>query len=203
MAYKIPDFLSFDGASVFSLCIDIAAHCLFAKDDLGIPLPKTNSTSTGKSVFSERCNSGVDNNAFDNSKPPILKYSRITPPVTSIMLRGSALTRPWIVDHISAELDTGVRNGNCHAPGQVTPSCQVDHEAKLKLFVVTINAVLEGIVPESVEAKMVFASYGAVVYYETSPAAFRGFLPEALASKGLYKVTPVLKVVPAVGLEDA
>ncbi len=53
---------------------------------------------------------------------------------------------------------------------------------------------------EDVEAKMVFARGGAVIYHETSPASSGAFLLEALA-KGLYKVAPAPEIVPKKGLE--
>lgn len=47
---------------------------------------------------------------------------------------------------------------------------------------------------------MIFASRSAVIYHETNPATFAGYLPEALAN-GTYKVTPTPETVLTKGLK--
>jgi hypothetical protein len=47
---------------------------------------------------------------------------------------------------------------------------------------------------------MTFGIDDAEMFQEISPAIFGGFLPEAL-EKGLYKVAPLVEVVPTKGLE--
>ena len=206
MACKIPDSLSFNDASVFPLCIATAAHGLFSKDYLGMPFPKVNSTSTGKSVFIWGGSSGVGSNAIQLSKGAGFEV------ITTCSARNFDYVKslgadkvfdynsPYAINDIAAELDKGACIGIFQAAGQVAPSCQVAHKSKQKLFVAATNLVPEGAAPEGVEAKMVFASGGTVIYHETSPATFGGFLPEALA-KGLYKVAPGPEVVPTKGLE--
>jgi NADPH:quinone reductase-like Zn-dependent oxidoreductase len=48
---KIPSTISFNEASVLPLAISTAAACLFKKETLGLPLPSSNPSSTGKSVL--------------------------------------------------------------------------------------------------------------------------------------------------------
>ncbi|KAK9312073.1 oxidoreductase [Lipomyces starkeyi] len=206
LACKIPDSLSFNDASVFPLCIATAAHGLFSKDYLGMPFPKVNSTSTGKSVFIWEGSSGVGSNAIQLSKAA--GFAVITTCSARNFDYVKSLGADKVFDYnspsanndIAAELDKGTCIGIFQAAGQVAPACQVAHKSKQKLFVAASNPVPEWAAQEGVEAKMIFASGGAVIYHETSPATFGAFLPEALA-KGLYKVAPVPEVVPTKGLE--
>ena len=206
MACKIPDSLSFNEASVFPLCIATAAHALFSKDYLSMPFPKLNSTSMGKSIFIWGGSSGVGSNAIQLSKAAGCEV------ITTCSARNFDYVKnlgadkvfdynsPSIVDDIVAELDKGTCAGIFQAAGDVAPSCQISHKSKQKLFVAASNPVMEGVAPEGVDAKMVFASGGTVIYHETSPATFRGYLPDALA-KGIYKVAPKPEIVPTKGVE--
>ncbi|KAK9363578.1 hypothetical protein V1504DRAFT_437721 [Lipomyces starkeyi] len=160
--FKIPDSLSFNDASVFPLCIATAAHGLFSKDYLGMPFPKVNSTSTGKSVFIWGGSSGVGSNAIQLCKAAGFEV------ITTCSARNFDYVK-------SLGADKGACIGIFKAAGQVAPACQVAHKSKQKLFVAASN----GAAPECVEAKMIFASGGAVIYHETSPATFGAFLPEA------------------------
>ena len=206
MACKISDSLSFNDASVFPLCITTTTYGLFSKDFLGMPFPEVNSTSTGKSVFIWGGSSGVGSNAIQLCKAAGFEV------ITTCSARNFDYVKslgadkifdynsPSAIKDIANELDQGICIGIFQAAGEVAPSCQVAHESKQKLFVATTNPVPEGTIPEGVEAKMVFANDGAVIYYEISPATFGGFLPDALA-KGLYKVAPAPEIVSTKGLE--
>ncbi|KAK9484580.1 hypothetical protein V1527DRAFT_483835 [Lipomyces starkeyi] len=174
-------------------------------DYLGMPFPKVNSTSTGKSVFIWGGSSGVGSNAIQLSKAAGFEV------ITTCSARNFDYVKclgadkvfdynsPSAINDIAAELDKVECIGIFQAAG-VAPSCQVAHKSKQKLFVAGSNPVPERAAPEGVEAKMIFASGRAVIYHETSPATFGAFLPEALA-KRLYKVAPAPEVVPTKGLE--
>ncbi|KAK9331791.1 hypothetical protein V1520DRAFT_368290 [Lipomyces starkeyi] len=205
--FKLPDSLSFNDASVVPLCIATAAHGLFSNEYLGIPFPKVNSTSTSKSVFIWGGSSGAGSNAIQLSKAAGFEV------ITTCSARNFDyvkslgadkffdLNSPSAINDIAAELDKGACIGIFQAAGQVAPSCQVAHKSKQKLFVAAANPVREGAAPEGVEAKMVFASGGAVIYHETSLATFGGFLPEALAKnlgcadKGLEGIQEALDIL--------
>ncbi|EAU34596.1 conserved hypothetical protein [Aspergillus terreus NIH2624] len=107
---------------------------------------------------------------------------------------------PSVIDRVVAELDRGECIGILQAAGDVSPSCQVASRSKQKLRVAASNPVPDGVAPADIEAKMIFATGGAVIYHETSPATFAGYLPEALAL-GLYQVAPTPQIVSTKGLE--
>ena len=208
LACKFPDGMSFADASVFPLCIATAAHGLFSKDYLGLPFPKigTAANSTGNSVLIWGGSSGVGSNAIQLCKAAGLEV------VTTCSARNFDYVKGLGADHVIdysasdavdqvvARLDKGKCIGILQAAGDVAPSCQVSHKSKQTISVAATNPVDEGVAPEGVDAKMIFATGGAVIYHETNPATFAGYLPEALA-KGLYNVAPAAHVVPTKGLE--
>ncbi|RAL09577.1 zinc-binding alcohol dehydrogenase family protein [Aspergillus homomorphus CBS 101889] len=208
MACKLPDSLSFTEASVFPLCIATAAHGLFSKDYLGLPFPTTSTPvySTGKSIFIWGGSSGVGGNAIQLCKAAGFEVFTTASARNFEYVKGLGADHvydyndPDVIRNIVADLDKGECVGVLQAAGDVPPSCQVAHQSKQNLRVVATNPVPEGAAPEGVEAKMIFASGGAVIYHETNPATFAGYLPEALA-KGAYKVAPPPEVVPTKGLE--
>ena len=206
MACKIPDSMSFSEASVFPLCIATAAHALFQKDFLGMAYPKLNPTSTGKSVFIWGGSSSLGSNAIQLSKAAGFKVLTTCSPSNFNYVKSLGADQvfdynsPSAINDIVAELDKGVCAGILQAAGQVAPSCQLANKSKQKLFVATSIPFQAESVPEGVEAKMVIATGGELIYHETSPASFGGFLPEALAM-GTYKVAPEPEVVPTKGLE--
>ncbi|KAL2022197.1 hypothetical protein VTK56DRAFT_6026 [Thermocarpiscus australiensis] len=208
LACKIPYSLSFTEASVFPLCIATAAHGLFSKDYLGLPFPTTNTpaNSNGKSIFIWGGSSGVGSNAIQLSKAAgfevfVTCSARNFEYVKSLGAdHVYNYNDPEVISKVVADLDKGECIGVLQAAGDVAPSCQVAHQSKQNLRVAASNPVTEGAAPEGVDAKMIFASGGAVIYYETNPATFAGYLPDALA-KGVYKVAPPPEVVPTRGLE--
>ena len=207
LSCKIPDSVSFIDASVFPLCISTAAHALFAKDFLGMPFPKVESISAGKSLVIWGGSSGVGSNAIQLAKAAGFKV------ITSCSARNFENVRSLgadkvfdyssasAIDEMVAEIDKGVCIGIFHAAGQIDASCQVSHRSKQKLFVASTNPVTEGAAPEGVEARFMLDSSGNGSFWlEANAATFGGFLPEALA-KGQYKVAPAPEVVPTKGLE--
>ena len=207
IACKIPDSMSFIDASVFPLCISTAAHALFAKEFLGMPFPKLDPVSTGKSVVIWGGSSGVGSNAIQLAKAAGFVV------ITTCSARNFDFAKslgadkvfdynsPTAIDEVVAAVDEGVCGGVFHAAGQIDQSCQVSHRSKQKLFVAFTNPVTEGAAPEGVEAKFLLDSEGGTSFWrETNAATFGGFLPEALA-KGQYKVAPAVEVVPTKGLE--
>lgn len=208
MACKIPDTLSFTDASVFPLCIATAAQGLFSKEYLGLPFPSTTTApnSTGKSILIWGGSSGVGSNAIQLCKAAGFEV------ITTCSARNAEYVKDLgadkvfdytdkdAIDQIVTELDKGECIGILQAAGEPSPSCQVAHKSKQTLRVAATNPVPEGAAPEGVEAKMIFASGGAVIYHETNPATFAGYLPEALAN-GTYKVAPAPETVPTKGLE--
>ncbi|KAL4816108.1 chaperonin 10-like protein [Aspergillus spinulosporus] len=205
LACKIPDSLSFADASVFPLCIATAAYGLFSKDYLGLPLPTISPTCTGKSIFIWGGSSGVGSNAIQLCKAA--GFEVIT---TCSAHNFEYVTRlgadkvfdykePSVIDQIVAELDQRECIGVLQAAGDAAPSCQVASKSKHKLRVAASNPVRDGAAPADIEVKMIFAG-GTAIYYETSPATFDGYLPEALA-KGRYQVAPTPQVVATKGLE--
>lgn len=206
MACKIPDSMSFKDGAVFPLCIATAAHALFSKEYLGMPFPKVNPTSTGKSVLIWGGGSAVGSNAIQLSK--FAGFEVITTCSSHNFDYVKSLganqvfdyTSPSVVDDVAAEVDKSTCIGIFQAAGQVRPPAQVSYKSKQKLLVATTNPVSEGAALDGVEAKMLFSSSGALIYRETSKATFEGFLPEALA-EGAYKVAPAPEVVQTRGLE--
>lgn len=208
MACKIPDSLSFGEASVFPLGVATAAHGLFSKDYLGLPFPKVDPVETGKSIFIWGGSSSVGSNAIQLCKAAGFRVITTCSAANFDYVKNLGADKvfdyntPSAIDDIAAELDNGP--GACagifQAAGPVGPSCQVAHKSTQKLPVVTANPAQEGDAPEGVEAKFIYASGGTVVFHETSPATFGGFLPEALA-KGIYKVAPNPQIVSRKGLE--
>ncbi|KAA8645830.1 hypothetical protein EYZ11_010710 [Aspergillus tanneri] len=208
MACKIPDSLSFIDASVFPLCIATAAQGLFSKDYLGLPYPTINTpaNSTGKSILIWGGSSGVGSNAIQLCKAAGFEVLTTCSTRNFEYVKGLGADQvfdyndPNIIHRIVAGLDKGECIGVLQAAGDVAPSCQVAHISKKNLRVAATNPVPEGVAPDGVDARMIFASESAVMYHETNPATFAGYLPEALAA-GVYKVAPVPDVVPTKGLE--
>ncbi|KAJ5730947.1 uncharacterized protein N7483_005455 [Penicillium malachiteum] len=208
LACKIPDTLSFTDASVFPLCIATAAQGLFSKEYLSLSFPSTTTgpNSMGKSILIWGGSSGVGSNAIQLCKAAGFEV------ITTCSSRNAKYVKDLgadivfdytdknVIDQVVAELDKSECIGIFQAAGEPGPSCQVAYKSKQTLRVAATNPVTEDVVPEGVEAKMIFASGGAVIYYETNLATFAGYLPEALA-KGTYKVAPVPEVVPTKGVE--
>ncbi|RLM00350.1 hypothetical protein CFD26_108476 [Aspergillus turcosus] len=182
MACKIPDSLSFAEASVFPLCIATAAHGLFSKDYLSLPFPTTDTptNSTGKSILIWGGSSGVGSNAIQLCRAAGFEV------FTTCSARNFEYVKGLGADHVYDYNDPGVINKV--------------HQSKQSLRIAATNPIPEGVAPEGVDAKMIFASGGAVIYHETTPATFAGYLPDALA-KGVYKVAPPPEIVPTKGLE--
>ncbi|KAL4756886.1 zinc-binding alcohol dehydrogenase family protein [Aspergillus foveolatus] len=182
LACKIPDSLSFADASVFPLCIATAAYGLFSKDYLGLPLPNINTT-----------NSGVGSNAIQLNKAAGFKVITTCSTHNFDYVKHLGADKVFdykdtsVIDMIVAELDSGDALAFYKLP------------SKHKLRVAASNPVPEGMAPADIEVKMIFAG-GTAIYYETSPATFAGYLPEALA-KDLYQVAPTPQSVPTKGLE--
>ncbi|KAG2420667.1 hypothetical protein HFD88_000280 [Aspergillus terreus] len=206
LACNIPDSLSFADASVFPLCIATAAHGLFSKDYLGLPFPSINPTSAGKSVFIWGGSSGVGSNAIQLCKGAGFEVITTCSAHNFEYVKRLGADKvfdykdPSVIDRVVAELDRGECIGVLQAAGDVSPSCQVASRSKQKLRVAASNPIPDGVAPADIEAKMIFATGGAVIYHETSPATFAGYLPEALAL-GLYQVAPTPQIVPTKGLE--
>lgn len=206
MACKIPDSLTFNEAVVFPLCIATAAHGLFSKDYLSLSFPKLEPTPTGKSILIWGGASGVGSNAIQLCKFAGFKIvttcsARNFDYVTGLGAdKAFDYNSPTVIDDVAAELDKRTCVGIFQAAGSVKPAAQISAKSKQKLLVAATNPVGEGDAPEGVEAKMVFASGGAVIYHETNQATFAKFLPEALA-KGVYKIAPSPEVVKTKGLE--
>ncbi|RHZ55964.1 hypothetical protein CDV55_104847 [Aspergillus turcosus] len=177
-----PDSLSFAEASVFPLCIATAAHGLFSKDYLALPFPTTDTptNSTGKSILIWGGSSGVGSNAIQLSKAAGFEV------FTTCSARNFEYVKGLGADHVYDYNDPGVINKV--------------HQSKQSLRIAATNPIPEGVAPEGVDAKMIFASGGVVIYHETTPATFAGYLPDALA-KGVYKVAPPPEIVPTKGLE--
>lgn len=206
LACKIPDSLSFTNASVFPLCLATAAHGLFSKSYLGLPFPTVDYQSNGKSILVWGGSSAVGCNAIQLCKH--VGYEVIT----TCSARNSDLVKslgasqvfdhnsPTVIDDVAAALDKGTCVGILQAAGPAKPAIDVSAKSKQKLFVATSNMVMEGDAVEGVDAKMIFAEGGAVIYHETEPATFGKFLPEALA-KGVYQVAPPVEVVKTKGVE--
>ncbi|KAF7136708.1 hypothetical protein CNMCM5793_006026 [Aspergillus hiratsukae] len=206
LACKIPDSLTFAEASVFPLCIATAAHGLFSKDYLALPFPSASApaNSTGKSILIWGGSSGVGSNAIQLSKAAGFEVFTTCSARNFEYVKGLGADHlydyndPDVISKVVAELDKSECMGVLQAAGDVSPSCQVAHQSKQNLRVAS-NPVPEGVAPEGVDAKMIFASGGAVIYHETNPATFAGYLPDALA-KGVYKVAPRPEIVPTKGL---
>ena len=206
MACKIPDSLSFVDAAVFPLCIVSAANGLFSREYLGMPFPKANPPSTDKSVFIWGGSSGIGSNSIQLSKAAGFEVITACSPSNFEYVRTLGADKvfdrntPSVIDDIAAELDKGTCQGIFHTTGDVTPSCQIAHRSKQKLFVASSNFVPEGVAPEGVEAKMVFASGDMREYGEICKWIFGDFLPVALEG-GRYKVAPAPEVVGVKGLD--
>ncbi|CAI7644692.1 unnamed protein product [Penicillium viridicatum] len=196
MACKIPDSMSFTNASVFPLCIATAAYGLFSKDYLDLPFPTTTTApnSTGKSILIWGGSSGVGSNAIQLCKAAGFEV------LTTCSAHNTEYVRGLGADKVVVELDKSECIGIFQAAGEPGPSCQVAHKSRQTLRVAASNPVPEATVPEGVEAKMIFASGGAVIYYEINKATFAGYLPEALA-QGTYQVAPAPEIVSTKGLE--
>ncbi|CAI7625232.1 unnamed protein product [Penicillium glandicola] len=205
---SIPDSMSFTDASVFPLCIATAAHGLFSKDYLGLPFPTTStaSNSTGKYILIWGGSSGVGSNAIQLCKAAGFEVITSCSARNAEYVKGLGADKVFYytdadaIDQVVAELDKSECVGILQAAGEPGPSCQVAHRSKQTLRVAATNPVPEGAAPEGVEANMIFASGGAVIYHETNPATFAGYLPEALA-EGTYQVAPAPEVVSTKGLE--
>ncbi|KAJ5770672.1 oxidoreductase [Penicillium nucicola] len=208
MACKIPDSLSFTDASVFPLCIATAAQGLFSKEYLGLPFPSTTTASTnrGTSILIWGGSSGVGSNAIQLCKAAGFEVITTCSARNVEYVKGLGVDKVFdytdehAIDQIIAEIDKGECVGILQAAGDPSPSCQVAHKSKQTLRVAATNPVPEGAALDDVEPKMIFASGGAVIYHETNPATFAGYLPEAL-SNGTYKVAPTPETVPTKGLE--
>ncbi|KAJ5209792.1 hypothetical protein N7449_004171 [Penicillium cf. viridicatum] len=204
MACKIPDSMSFTNASAFPLCIATAAYGLFSKDYLGLPFPTTSTAPncTGKSILIW----GVGSNAIQLCKAAGFEVLTTCSAHNAEYVKGLGADKVFYytdadaIDQVVVELDKGKCVGIFQAAGEPGPSCQVAHKSRQTLRVAASNPVPEGTVPESVDAKMIFASGGAVIYYEINKATFAGYLPEALA-QGTYKVAPAPDIVSTKGLE--
>ena len=201
---NIPEYLSFTEAAVFPLCIATAAIGLFSKEDLGLPFPALNPTDSGKTVFVWGSSSAVGSNAIQLFKAAGFKVVTICSSRNYDFVKSLGADKvldyssPSIVDDVVAELDRGICAGIFHAAGTVTPTLQIAHGSKHKLFVASVAPIETA--PNDVEANFIFASSGLDIYREISRATFGGFLPDALASDA-YKVAPKPEVVPTKGIE--
>lgn len=205
-ACKIPDSLSFIDASVFPLCIATAAHGLYSKKYLNLPFPAVNNAENGKSVLVWGGASAVGCNAIQLCKHSGFEVIATCSARNFDLVKSLGATKvfdytsPTAMDDVAAELDKGTCAGILQAAGPAKPAIDVSLKSKQRLFVATSNMVMEGDCPEGVNAKMIFAEEGGIIYYETNDATFAKFLPEALA-KGVYKVAPSPEVIETKGLE--
>ncbi|KAM0549491.1 hypothetical protein ACHAPJ_009307 [Fusarium lateritium] len=202
---KIPDSLPFTDAAVLPLCLMTAAHGLFSKDYLGLPLPSIDPTSTGKSILVWSGSSGVGSNAIQLAKAAGFRVIATCSPhnFDHVKSLGAEVVfdynDPSAIDQIVTELDKGDCAGIYHAAGPSAPSCQVARKSKQDFLVASTNLIQEEDA-SGIRAKMIFASGGAVHYEEAKRATFDEFLPEAL-SRGLYKISPVPEVISTKGVE--
>ena len=206
MASKIPDSLSFNEASVFPLCLATVAHGLFSKDYLGLPFPRVGSASNGKSIVIWGGSSGIGSNAIQLCKGAGFEVISTCSAKNFDYVKSLGADKiydynsPSIVDEIVAHIDKGTCSGILHAAGDNTSSIQLAQKSKQKLFIASTIPIPEGVTPEGVDAKWIFAAAGVASYQETNAATFGGFFPDALA-KGQYKVAPAVEVVSTKGVD--
>ena len=198
-----PDFISFAEASFFPLGVTTSSHGLFSEDFLGLPIPKLDRVSTGKSVLVWGGSSAVRSNAIQLAKAAGYEFLTTASPrnFECVKSLGASKAFDYSSDKVTADVVEASDQSDCAgiflAAGSVEACLQVADQAKGDLFVATSNFIPEDKVPRGVRAKMVF---GSALESEDLNAIFADFLPTALAERK-YKVAPEPLILDTKGLE--
>lgn len=206
---KIPDSLSYTSAAVLPLAISTAAACLFKKETLALPLPKTsdaNPPSSGKSVLVWGGSSSVGATAIQLAAGAGHKVVSVASKhnIEGVKALGAAAVFDYnsasVADDIIAALEGTDFAGVCDAIG--TPDAAKAWTPVYKKLSGKYGSVMPGAqgVPEGAEGASVFGPSVALDDKYIGDVVWAKWVPEAL-QKGTLKASPKAIVVKG-GLES-
>ena len=205
---KIPDSLSYNAAAVLPLAISTAAACLFKKEALALPLPKTsdaNPPASGKSVLVWGGSSSVGATAIQLAAGAGHKVVSVASArnIENVKALGADAVFDYnsasVVDDIVAALKGSDFAGVCDAIG--TPDALKAWVPVSKQLGGRYASVLPGAeVPEGIEGSSVFAPSVALADKYIGDNVWAEWVPAAL-QKGTLKALPEPIVVKG-GLES-
>ncbi|PCG94799.1 Alcohol dehydrogenase superfamily, zinc-type [Penicillium occitanis (nom. inval.)] len=210
---KILDHMVYRDAVVFGLCSATSAMLLFGKDYLHLDYPMIGAAKKGQSLLGWGGSSAVGSNAIQLATAA--GYDVITTCSKKnfdyVKSLGSVnvfdYTDIEVIARVAAELDKGECAGIFMAAGLKdgnTAACEIASMCKQNLNL-SSSSFIDNLhdVPKGVNVKQPTAENfkpSPDCWFETTPAAFGGYLPEALASRA-YRVAPPPLVVNRNGLE--
>ncbi|KAJ5573446.1 oxidoreductase [Penicillium hispanicum] len=204
----IPEWMGYAEASVFPLGLHTAAHGLFNREALALPLPTPNSDTTSnkdKCVLIWGGASSVGSNAIQLARAAGLDVL-VTASAKNFeyvkKLGASKVfdyNRDDVVVQITSELAGGAACvGILQAAGSndsIEPCLEISRRAKDDILVITTTPPQEGVVPDGVRAKMIFG-----FEQEDTRAVWEEFLPRAL-EKRAFLVAPEPWVMDTKGID--
>ncbi|KAJ4338267.1 hypothetical protein N0V87_004035 [Didymella glomerata] len=199
---KIPDSLSYISAAVLPLAISTAAACLFKKETLALPLPKTsdaNPPSSGKSVLVWGGSSSVGATAIQLAAGAGHKVVSVASKrnIEGVKALGAAEVFDYnsssVADDIITALEGTEFAGVCDAIG--TPDAAKAWAPVYKKLGGKYGSVMPGAeVPEGIEGSSVFAPSVVLDDKYIGDVIWATWVPEAL-QKGTLKAVPEAIVV--------
>ncbi|KAL2194475.1 chaperonin 10-like protein [Corynascus similis CBS 632.67] len=210
---KVPEGLEFRDPAVLGLTIATSAVFLFGEDYLNLDFPKIGAPKKGKSVLIWGGASAVGSNAIQlvtgAGYDAITTCSKNNFDYVKSLGAISAFDYkdPDVTEKLAAELDkgecagvfmaAGLNDGNI-AAWKVAAASKQTLKFASSSYITNLDEV-----PKGVDVKQLspgqFKPFPDC-WFETLPATFGGYLPEALA-KGVYKIAPSPLVVNRKGLE--
>ncbi|KAH8810748.1 chaperonin 10-like protein [Xylogone sp. PMI_703] len=210
---EIPGDMQYCEAVVFGLCSATSAMFLFGKDYLHLDYPKLGVLKKRKSVLVWGGSSAVGSNAIQQATAAGYDVLATCSKKNFDYVKGLGAVQIFdykdadITEKVAAELDKGECAGIFMAAGLKdgnVAACNVAAASQQRLKFASSNFIGNlNDVPQGVDVKQQTAENFKPFpdcWFETTPATFGGYLPEALA-KGAYKVAPPPLVVKRNGLE--
>lgn len=206
---KIPDSLSYTSAAVLPLAISTAAACLFKKETLALPLPKSsdaNPPSSGKSVLVWGGSSSVGATAIQLAAGAGHKVVSVASKrnIEGVKALGAAAVFDYnsssVADDIIAALDGTEFAGVCDAIG--SSDAAKAWSPVYKKLGGKYGSVMPGAegLPDGIEGSSVFAPSIALDDRYVGDVVWAKWVPEAL-QKGTLKAQPEAIIVKG-GLES-
>jgi NADPH:quinone reductase-like Zn-dependent oxidoreductase len=192
--------MSFASGSVLPLAISTAAACLYKKETLGLPLPSSNPSSTGKSVLVWGGSSSVGATAIQLAAASGVKVVSVASKHNLEKLKGLGATAafdykdPKVAHDIMVALEGTEFAGICDAIG--TPDAAAAWTPVYEKLGGRYGSVLpaaEGL-PKGIEGASVFAPTVALADKYIGDVVWAQWVPEAL-EKGTLKAVPEPLVV--------
>jgi NADPH:quinone reductase-like Zn-dependent oxidoreductase len=197
---KIPSNMSFNEGSVLPLAISTAAACLFQKETLGLPLPSSNPSLTGKSVLVWGGSSSVGATAIQLAVGAGVKVVSVSSKHNLQKVKDLGATAvfdyndPKVAHDIIAALEGSDFAGICDTIG--TPDAAAAWTPVYEKLGGRYGSVLPAAkgLPEGIQGSSVFAPTVALADKYVGDVVWAKWVPEAL-EKGTLKPVPEPLVV--------